>query len=156
MITWRAVVFFKHVLCDRLAVLALKGGHLHRYAAEFNVTLAAAPVAATVEAARNASGDVRLLYESQEGYELITARLRMLREWKDGVPRAGYQGVVRPSLRTSRWEFCGNRKRWLGSDKIDIKEHCWGCRTSCVQCMLQALYCMSKSVKMSHSTYSTP
>ena len=37
--------------------------------------------------ARQASGDVKVLYSSQEHYEAITAKLHMMREWKDGVPR---------------------------------------------------------------------
>ena len=45
-------------------------------------------------AARMAQGAVKLLYNSQEHYESITEALGMLREWKDGVPRGGYHGVV--------------------------------------------------------------
>lgn len=43
-----------------------------RYEAEWNATLSAAPVAKDVEVAKHATGDVRLLYDSQEHYELIT------------------------------------------------------------------------------------
>ena len=41
-----------------------------------------------------AKGMVKLLYDSQEHYEGITQAMSMLREWKDGVPRGGYHGVV--------------------------------------------------------------
>uniref|UniRef100_A0A061QS26 Alpha-1,3-mannosyl-glycoprotein 2-beta-N-acetylglucosaminyltransferase n=2 Tax=Tetraselmis sp. GSL018 TaxID=582737 RepID=A0A061QS26_9CHLO len=47
-----------------------------------------------VEKAKAASGPVKVLYGSQEEYEGITGKLGMLREWKDGVPRGAYEGVV--------------------------------------------------------------
>ena len=45
---------------------------MRRYEAELNATLSAAPIVATVQAAKEASGDVRLLYDSQLQYEHIT------------------------------------------------------------------------------------
>lgn len=55
----------------------------------------AAPVARTVrEAEEWGPGDVRIPYRSQGEYEDATGALGMLQEWKDGVPRAAYQGVV--------------------------------------------------------------
>ena len=56
--------------------------HMCRYDAQLNATLAAAPAIATVDEAKGAEGNVRLLYDSQEQYEALTGRLGMLREWK--------------------------------------------------------------------------
>eukprot|EP00873_Tetraselmis_striata_P034777 jgi/Tetstr1/455041/TSEL_041897.t1 len=47
-----------------------------------------------VEEAMRTTGDVKVVYDSQETYEAITGKLGMLREWKDGVPRGAYKGVV--------------------------------------------------------------
>ena len=68
--------------------------HAGRYQAEFEGRLSEAPVASDHTAALAAKGTVKLLYDSQEHYEGITQALSMLREWKDGVPRGGYHGVV--------------------------------------------------------------
>ncbi|KAK9868373.1 hypothetical protein WJX84_008202 [Apatococcus fuscideae] len=65
-----------------------------RYLAEFEHTLSEAQVVEDVNAAMAAHGTVKLLYDSQEHYETLTQALSMLREWKDGVPRGGYRGVV--------------------------------------------------------------
>lgn len=57
--------------------------------------LASAPTLAADAAWTSAAGPVRVEYASLQQYRLITGRYRMLREWKDGVPRAAYRGVVR-------------------------------------------------------------
>ncbi|KAK9802802.1 hypothetical protein WJX73_008081 [Symbiochloris irregularis] len=65
-----------------------------RYEEDMNATLAAALKQSDVTLAKMASGDVLLEYDSQEHYEKITGQLQMLREWKDGIPRGAYRGVV--------------------------------------------------------------
>uniref|UniRef100_A0A7S1SHF8 Alpha-1,3-mannosyl-glycoprotein 2-beta-N-acetylglucosaminyltransferase n=1 Tax=Tetraselmis chuii TaxID=63592 RepID=A0A7S1SHF8_9CHLO len=65
----------------------------HKYEPEWDALLATAR-AMSVEDAMKASGDVKVIYNSQESYEAITGKLGMLREWKDGVPRGAYKGVV--------------------------------------------------------------
>ncbi|CAI9104839.1 OLC1v1003611C1 [Oldenlandia corymbosa var. corymbosa] len=44
--------------------------------------------------ARNIDGDVRIQYNSQLEFELIARQFGIFEEWKDGIPRASYQGVV--------------------------------------------------------------
>ncbi|KAL6771861.1 hypothetical protein ACKKBG_A28055 [Auxenochlorella protothecoides x Auxenochlorella symbiontica] len=65
------------------------------YATRFEAMLASAPTLAADAAWTSAAGPVRVEYASLQQYRLITGRYRMLREWKDGVPRAAYRGVVR-------------------------------------------------------------
>ena len=66
-----------------------------RYDEELRAELAAAPLVRTAEEAGNAVGDVRLQYDSQPAYERHAAYFGMLQEWRDGVPRGGYNGTVR-------------------------------------------------------------
>ncbi len=56
--------------------------------------LAAAPLATSAEEAKAAEGNVRLQYDSQPHYEQLAAPFGMLLEWRDGVPRGAYRGVV--------------------------------------------------------------
>ncbi|XP_057769102.1 alpha-1,3-mannosyl-glycoprotein 2-beta-N-acetylglucosaminyltransferase isoform X1 [Salvia miltiorrhiza] len=44
--------------------------------------------------ASNINGDVRILYLDQRDFEQIASQFGIFEEWKDGVPRAGYKGVV--------------------------------------------------------------
>ena len=69
-----------------------------RYNEELRAELAAAPLAQSAEAAGSAVGDVRLQYDSQPAYERHAAYFGMLQEWRDGVPRGGYNGTVRRQL----------------------------------------------------------
>lgn len=39
-------------------------------------------------------GPVKMLYASQAEYELLADEMGMISDWKDGIPRASYQGVV--------------------------------------------------------------
>lgn len=59
-------------------------------------TLAAAAVVGSAEEAQGMRGDVKLMYDSQQHYEQLAAGFNMLLEWRDGVPRGAYKGVVRP------------------------------------------------------------
>ncbi|KAL4439675.1 hypothetical protein ABPG75_002676 [Micractinium tetrahymenae] len=67
-----------------------------RYRQLFEEELHAAQELGTVDEAQGAEPgrDYVLRYSSQQHYEKITGRLRMLREWRDGVPRGAYHGVV--------------------------------------------------------------
>lgn len=67
-----------------------------RYQQLFEAELRAAQELSTIEEAQGAEPgrDYVLRYSSQQHYEKITGRLRMLREWRDGVPRGAYRGVV--------------------------------------------------------------
>lgn len=67
---------------------------LERYDTELNATLAAARTLQTAAQAKEASGDVKLLYSSERQYKLYARTLRMLPDWKDGVPRGAFRGVV--------------------------------------------------------------
>lgn len=42
----------------------------------------------------NIDGDVRILYKDQEDFERIARQFGIFEEWKDGVPRTAYKGVV--------------------------------------------------------------
>ncbi|KAG6410966.1 hypothetical protein SASPL_129039 [Salvia splendens] len=44
--------------------------------------------------ASNIKGDVRILYQDQQNFEQIASQFGIFEEWKDGVPRAAYKGVV--------------------------------------------------------------
>ncbi|XP_051136809.1 alpha-1,3-mannosyl-glycoprotein 2-beta-N-acetylglucosaminyltransferase isoform X2 [Andrographis paniculata] len=42
----------------------------------------------------NIGGDVRILYRDQSEFEIIARKFGIFEEWKDGVPRTAYKGVV--------------------------------------------------------------
>ncbi|KAK3020922.1 hypothetical protein RJ639_046578 [Escallonia herrerae] len=42
----------------------------------------------------NIDGDVRIQYNDQSHFESIARQFGIFEEWKDGVPRAAYKGVV--------------------------------------------------------------
>ncbi|KAL4450561.1 hypothetical protein ABPG77_000917 [Micractinium sp. CCAP 211/92] len=67
-----------------------------RYQQLFEAELHAAQELGSVDEAQGAEPgrDYILRFSSQQHYEKITGRLRMLREWRDGVPRGAYRGVV--------------------------------------------------------------
>ncbi|KAL1554532.1 alpha-1,3-mannosyl-glycoprotein 2-beta-N-acetylglucosaminyltransferase [Salvia divinorum] len=44
--------------------------------------------------ASNINGDVRILYRDQPNFEEIASQFGIFEEWKDGVPRGAYKGVV--------------------------------------------------------------
>ncbi|KAH6786200.1 hypothetical protein C2S52_005752 [Perilla frutescens var. hirtella] len=44
--------------------------------------------------ASNINGDVRILYGDQRDFERVASQFGIFEEWKDGVPRAAYKGVV--------------------------------------------------------------
>lgn len=53
----------------------------------------------------NIDGDVRIQYNDQPDYERIARQFGIFEEWKDGVPRAAYKGVVVFRYKTSRRVF---------------------------------------------------
>ncbi|OAE32181.1 hypothetical protein AXG93_1793s1120 [Marchantia polymorpha subsp. ruderalis] len=67
------------------------------YSAEFGAAVARAmPVSAdrALQEASKVDGDVRIEYSSQSAFEHLAAQFGVFREWKDGVPRTAYKGVV--------------------------------------------------------------
>lgn len=96
--------FLKPIILNSEPVpwLDLDLGYLQpeRYARESSALLAAARLVETPQEAWEAGGDVLLYYHSLKHYEQLAARLKMMREWKDGIPRGSYRGVV--TLRTSQ------------------------------------------------------
>ncbi|CAN4107274.1 unnamed protein product [Withania somnifera] len=53
----------------------------------------------------NIDGDVRIQYKNQLYFEDIARQFGIFEEWKDGVPRAAYKGVVVFRYQTSRRVF---------------------------------------------------
>lgn len=58
-----------------------------------------------VEKAYNIDGDVRIEYADQAAFESLAAQFGIFQEWKDGVPRTAYKGVVMFRWQTSRLIF---------------------------------------------------
>lgn len=65
-----------------------------RYDRDMKAMLEAASVAETAWDAQRWHGDVRLQYQSQQQFEQLADAFGMMSEWRDGVPRAAYHGVV--------------------------------------------------------------
>lgn len=57
-------------------------------------SLAEAKVIADDNEIQQVHGPVKLMYTSQEEYTALAEQLGMISDWKDGIPRASYQGVV--------------------------------------------------------------
>ncbi|XP_059433867.1 alpha-1,3-mannosyl-glycoprotein 2-beta-N-acetylglucosaminyltransferase isoform X2 [Corylus avellana] len=55
--------------------------------------------------AYNIDGDVRIQYTNQFDFELIARQFGIFEEWKDGIPRTAYKGVVVFRFQTSRRVF---------------------------------------------------
>ncbi|KAL1810270.1 alpha-1,3-mannosyl-glycoprotein 2-beta-N-acetylglucosaminyltransferase isoform X2 [Daucus carota subsp. sativus] len=55
--------------------------------------------------AYNIDGDVRIQYRDQEDFERIAAKFGIFEEWKDGIPRAAYKGIVTFRYQTPRRVF---------------------------------------------------
>lgn len=53
----------------------------------------------------NIGGDVRIKYRDQSDFERIARQFGIFEEWKDGVPRAAYKGVVVFRYQSSRRVF---------------------------------------------------
>ncbi|XP_020683561.1 alpha-1,3-mannosyl-glycoprotein 2-beta-N-acetylglucosaminyltransferase-like [Dendrobium catenatum] len=55
--------------------------------------------------AYNIDGDVRIRYSDQSDFERIARQFRIFEEWKDGIPRTAYKGVVVFRYHSSRRIF---------------------------------------------------
>ncbi|ERN17179.1 hypothetical protein AMTR_s00044p00146360 [Amborella trichopoda] len=55
--------------------------------------------------AYNIDGDVRMHYQDQMDFERIARQFGIFEEWKDGIPRTSYKGVVVFRWQTSRRIF---------------------------------------------------
>lgn len=55
--------------------------------------------------AYNIDGDVSILYKDQEDFERIAGQFGIFEEWKDGIPRTAYKGVVVFRFQTPRRVF---------------------------------------------------
>ncbi|XP_020237698.1 alpha-1,3-mannosyl-glycoprotein 2-beta-N-acetylglucosaminyltransferase isoform X1 [Cajanus cajan] len=72
-----------------------------------NIVKKATPIygADMVLKAYNIDGDVRIKYKDQLDFENIARQFGIFQEWKDGVPRTAYKGVVVFRYQTSRRIF---------------------------------------------------
>ncbi|KAF3956085.1 hypothetical protein CMV_018760 [Castanea mollissima] len=61
--------------------------------------------------AYNIDGDVRIQYEDQPEFERIASQFGIFEEWKDGIPRTAYKGVV-----VFR---CLMQKQFMGREYVD-------------------------------------
>lgn len=75
------------------------------YAKHFALLLEKAVPVASVEEAGNVDGDVRIEYHSQTHFEVLAKEFGIFPEWKDGVPRTAYRGVVVFRWQTNRRVF---------------------------------------------------
>ncbi|XP_057963813.1 alpha-1,3-mannosyl-glycoprotein 2-beta-N-acetylglucosaminyltransferase [Malania oleifera] len=55
--------------------------------------------------AYNVDGDVRIQYRDQEDFEHVAHQFGIFKEWKDGIPRTAYKGVVVFRFQTPRRIF---------------------------------------------------
>ncbi|VVB10208.1 unnamed protein product [Arabis nemorensis] len=55
--------------------------------------------------AQNINGDVRIRYQDQAEFERIAGAFGIFEEWKDGVPRTAYKGIVVFRIQTTRRVF---------------------------------------------------
>ncbi|XP_052732071.1 alpha-1,3-mannosyl-glycoprotein 2-beta-N-acetylglucosaminyltransferase isoform X3 [Vigna angularis] len=79
-----------------------------KYSMHFSNTVKkATPVygAGVVLKAYNIDGDVRIKYRDQSDFENIARQFGIFQEWKDGIPRTAYKGVVVFRHQTSRRIF---------------------------------------------------
>ncbi|PIN14787.1 N-acetylglucosaminyltransferase I [Handroanthus impetiginosus] len=79
-----------------------------KYAEHFaNLLKKASPVHGTdaILKANNIAGDIRILYRDQPDFERIASQFGIFEEWKDGVPRTAYKGVVVFRYQTQRRVF---------------------------------------------------
>ncbi|CAM6100795.1 unnamed protein product [Calypogeia fissa] len=73
------------------------------------------PLGGAVSEASRLEGDVRIEYNSQEMFEEAAQQFGVFEEWKDGVPRTGYKGVV-----VFRWQ--GPRRVFFVSTDSELLE----------------------------------
>ena len=56
--------------------------------------LASAKRLTSTDEIKLATGTVKLMYDGREGYEKLAHKLGIIDDWKDGDPRASYNGIV--------------------------------------------------------------
>ena len=70
-----------------------------KYAEEMTATVALAePVALHVDNLHSKQGVIKMMYSSRQEYEQLASVLGIIDDWKDGVPRASYKGIVKVRL----------------------------------------------------------
>ncbi len=69
-------------------------GDADAYRRYFSAQVAAATPVESADAARATTGDVALPYDDRVAFSRHATALGIFKEWKDGVPRAAYEGVV--------------------------------------------------------------
>ncbi|KAJ4865733.1 3-mannosyl-glycoprotein 2-beta-N-acetylglucosaminyltransferase [Raphanus sativus] len=62
--------------------------------------------------AQNIKGDVRIRYKDQAEFERIAGEFGIFEEWKDGVPRTAYKGIVVFRIQTTRRVFLDGNKEY--------------------------------------------
>ncbi|DBA71292.1 TPA: hypothetical protein ACH3X2_011108 [Trebouxia sp. C0005] len=70
----------------------------HRYAEELDQKVASARLLKSSEGVHLAQGLVKMTYGSRSEYEELAAAVDIIGDWKDGVPRASYEGIVKVRL----------------------------------------------------------
>ncbi|CAA3021519.1 alpha-1,3-mannosyl-glyco 2-beta-N-acetylglucosaminyltransferase isoform X1 [Olea europaea subsp. europaea] len=72
-----------------------------------NMLKKATPVHGTdaILKAYNIDGDVRIQYQDKSDFERIASQFGIFEEWKDGVPRTAYKGIVVFRYQTQRRVF---------------------------------------------------
>jgi len=76
----------------------------HRYAEELDQKVASARLLKSSEAVHLAQGLVKMTYGSRSEYEELATAIGIIGDWKDGVPRASYEGIVKVRLSVMRDE----------------------------------------------------
>lgn len=69
-----------------------------RYAQDMDKMVASARLLKSAEGVHLAQGLVKMVYGSRPEYEQLASAVGIIGDWKDGVPRASYKGVVRVRL----------------------------------------------------------
>lgn len=91
------------------------------YARYFSSQVVAAQLVASVEEAlASAHGDdVALSYDGRAAFMRNAAQLGIMKEWKEGLPRASYQGVVTLSLHGGAGRLFLVPLEWLGKARAE-------------------------------------
>ncbi len=76
----------------------------HKYAEELDQKVASARLLKSSEGVHLAQGLVKMTYGSRSEYEELATAIGIIGDWKDGVPRASYEGIVKVRLSVMRDE----------------------------------------------------
>ncbi|XP_020599593.1 alpha-1,3-mannosyl-glycoprotein 2-beta-N-acetylglucosaminyltransferase-like isoform X2 [Phalaenopsis equestris] len=83
----------------------LKEGNFSKHFAKIVADAKPLYGADVIQQASNIDGDVRIRYSDQSEFERIARQFGIFQEWKDGIPRTAYKGVVVFRYKTSRRVF---------------------------------------------------